>query len=293
MSFVWPWLSLTYSGKFINRPYKKIRLKLDAFSVHVLHYKYCTYSVYKPPQENPFLDKTNLRRLRVGTEPVENKHKTAMRRRCEVRCRHVTPYKLQRHKFVVFRKYFGRNSADYCRTESPCESPVKAFLETKSLLARCFFGWRQFDLVLTLLSIYLRQQGENVFASDFCEPNKKVVKMHDVFCSLRILFWCQHEHPGKLFYCYLSCLSTQIQFWLRNVCSFRHRITNKNWSLWRPSDMILALKKTCRKRRWQLLLLCCIVSLYISCTACDLTNLHARYGIFAKTWTPCLAWYVG
>ena len=116
-------LSLTYSGKFINRPYKKIKLKLDAFSVQVLCYKCCTYSVNKPPQEDPFLDKTNLRGLRVGAEPVDKKHKTVMRRRCEVKCRHVTPYKLLRHKFVMFRKYFGRYSADYCGTESPCESP--------------------------------------------------------------------------------------------------------------------------------------------------------------------------
>ena len=112
-------------------------LKLDAFSVQVLHYKCCTYSVNKPLQEDPSLDKTNLRRLRAGAEPVDNKHKTAMRRRYEVKRRHVTSYKLLRHKFVMlkFQKYFGGNSADYCGTESPCESPKK-----KWLLARCFFG---------------------------------------------------------------------------------------------------------------------------------------------------------
>ena len=39
----------------MNHLYKKI--KLDAFSVQGLHYKYCTYSVNKLPQEDHFLIK--------------------------------------------------------------------------------------------------------------------------------------------------------------------------------------------------------------------------------------------
>ena len=81
----------------------------------------------------------------------------------------------------------------------------------------------------------------------FASPTRRQSRCTMVFCSLRNPFSCPHEHPGKFVYRVFQPLRTfvtQFQFWLRNVCSFRHRITNKNWSLWRPSDVILALKKT-------------------------------------------------
>ena len=151
---------------------------------------------------------------------MQNEWRTNIKLRCEgdVKCRHMTPYKLLRHKFVVFRKFVSEEIRPII-----VELKVRVkVLEPKSLLARFFFGWREFDLVLTLLSIYCPQQGENIFASDFCDPNKKAVQIHHG--SLRILFSCSHKHPRKLVHRAFCTPVTQFQFWLQNVCSFRHRI---------------------------------------------------------------------
>ena len=116
---------------------------------------------------------------------MDNKHKTAMRGRCEVKCRHVTPNKLLRHKFIMFRKYFGRNSADYCGNESHRES-LRNKVAACSLFLRLTPMRFRADVALDLFSstrrkrfcqqfLLAQQEGSPdarsffaVFASRFC-----------------------------------------------------------------------------------------------------------------------------